>query len=184
MTDEQRATRRQKYREYRERNREYFRKRNLAWQRDNPEKARARSLRWQKKHPDKYRETKARCAKRRYRTDPATATAVKLRNRLRKRAGARPTSLRKDDRPTIRFLRWLRVKVGADAGRGDLWHIDHLIPLSLLDLTTPEGQRYANSPENVRWLTAEDNIGKADQAPTLTDIAAHLKLVAEWRKTL
>jgi hypothetical protein len=37
------------------------------------------------------------------------------------------------------------------------YHVDHIIAVSRYDLTDPEQVRQAFSPENLQWLTAEEN---------------------------
>lgn len=41
------------------------------------------------------------------------------------------------------------------------WHVDHIKPLCSFDLTKLSEVKKAFSPENHRWLTAEDNIKKS-----------------------
>ena len=40
---------------------------------------------------------------------------------------------------------------------GKAWHIDHRIPLSLIDLSTPEGQRFGFNYKNTRPMWADAN---------------------------
>ena len=42
------------------------------------------------------------------------------------------------------------------------FHLDHIIPLSVFDLTKKEHRLLANSPENLRWLPGEENCSKND----------------------
>jgi hypothetical protein len=42
-------------------------------------------------------------------------------------------------------------------------HIDHIIALVRFDLTDPEQVRQAFSPENLQWLTTEENCSKQDK---------------------
>ena len=83
-----------------------------------------------------------------------------------------------------RFLVWLAQKQGVDITRKHEWHIDHLRPIKSFDLFADGVRANVNGPENVRWLTAKENLAKGSQMPTEEEIAAHALLVAEWRATL
>ena len=82
------------------------------------------------------------------------------------------------------FLVWLAQKQGVDITRKHEWHIDHLRPIKSFDLFADGVRANVNGPENVRWLTAKENLAKGSQMPTEEEIAAHALLVAEWRATL
>jgi len=43
------------------------------------------------------------------------------------------------------------------------YHIDHAIPLSVFDLTDTKQIQMAFAPENLQWLTAEENLSKHDK---------------------
>jgi putative FmdB family regulatory protein len=43
------------------------------------------------------------------------------------------------------------------------YHIDHIKPLVLFDLTVPEEAQKAFAPENHQWLTKEENLKKGNQ---------------------
>jgi hypothetical protein len=44
----------------------------------------------------------------------------------------------------------------------DTYHLDHIIPISLFDLTKKEHRDLANSPDNLRWLPGKENLEKSD----------------------
>lgn len=44
----------------------------------------------------------------------------------------------------------------------DTYHLDHIIPISLFDLTKKEHRDLANSPDNLRWLPGNENLEKSD----------------------
>ena len=44
----------------------------------------------------------------------------------------------------------------------DDFHLDHIIPLSVFDLTQEIHRTLANSPENLRWLLGKENLSKKD----------------------
>ena len=45
---------------------------------------------------------------------------------------------------------------------GTAWHIDHRIPLSLLDLSKPEDQRFGFNYKNTRPMWAKANISRSN----------------------
>ena len=82
------------------------------------------------------------------------------------------------------FLVWLAQKQGVDITQKHEWHIDHLRPIKSFDLFADGVRANVNGPENVRWLTAKENLLKGAHMPTEEEVAAHALLVAEWRATL
>jgi hypothetical protein len=47
------------------------------------------------------------------------------------------------------------------------WHIDHIMPLAIFDLTNPEHQKRAFHFSNMQPLWAADNMSKSDKPPTV-----------------
>jgi hypothetical protein len=43
---------------------------------------------------------------------------------------------------------------------GTAWHVDHVVPVAVFDLTTEEGQRAAFHYTNCQPLWAKDNLSK------------------------
>lgn len=83
-------------------------------------------------------------------------------------------------RPGAVFLCWLAKRMGITEIKSG-WHIDHIKPLISFDLTK-SGKDEINAPENLRWITAQQNLIKGTKMPSEEEIAAHLKLVEEWRR--
>ena len=106
---------------------------------------------------------------------------VLIRDRLRV-AVARKLYGRHVDKPSVNFLIWLAERDKIDWKLG--YQIDHIVPLSRLDLTLAEGQMLANAPENVRWMQREDNASRGNSMPSQSEIDAHLVLVALWRESI
>ena len=114
---------------------------------------------------------------------PDHVVKCRLRSRLResliKAQRAQKVSIRSKDPEAINFLLFAAVRQGIDVRDGKQHHIDHLIPVSrMVDLSK------INVPENVRWLSAAENLRKHNTMPSQAEIEAHLALVAEWRATL
>ena len=51
-------------------------------------------------------------------------------------------------------------KLGPPPNNSQKWHVDHIRPLKSFDLTNPEEIKNAFAPENLQWLTAEENMRK------------------------
>lgn len=171
--------------EYLKRRREY-RKEYVR----NP-KNRARVRASSRKAQDKYYATpigkerrNAYLAKRRA-TNLVAALVERVRNRLGralKQAVINQRSSRSLDSEGIAFLRWDFERRGLCISELRSYHVDHLIPLMLWE---SEPRPYGcNSPENLRWLIARENMQKKVDVPDQKEIQAHLLLVAEWRRSL
>lgn len=67
----------------------------------------------------------------------------------------------------------------------DKYHLDHIIPLTAFNLTIDRHRELANSPENLRWLLAEENLSKKDKIDlqliycslSLTSIAKEIGII-------
>lgn len=61
---------------------------------------------------------------------------------------------------------WISVCEHLDKTKPENWkdcHIDHVKPLVLFDLTSIAELKKANSPENLQWLIAKENLIKSDK---------------------
>ena len=61
---------------------------------------------------------------------------------------------------------WVKVCEHLDKTKPENWkdcHIDHIRPLILYNLADKEQLKEANSPGNLQWLTAEENLKKSDK---------------------
>jgi len=118
------------------------------------------------------------------RTDLDSHVKTRLRSRMRKvvrsaLGGAK--TYRKEDAEGVLFLVWSAERLGVTILNSSLFHVDHLIPF---DRWHDEPREYKiNAPENVRWLTATENLQKHSRMPTAEEMQAHFLLVAEWRSS-
>lgn len=150
--------------EYSKKNRDRGRVVNEMWRRANPDKLRRYyKTEWEKQ-----------------KTVPQKRIARLLRMRIKGALRGKILYDRDSDYESVSFLIWLADRQNIDHTNG--YDIDHLIPLSKLDLSTPEQQLAANSPANVRWLKSIDNIRKHAKMPTQLEIDDHLALVAIWHR--
>ncbi len=157
-------------------NREHHKaKQKERYARCNKRARRSQAKLWEKKNPDAVKAIN----RRKYlkiRSNPVKAVMQSLRRRLKMAVDAKLLYGRARDRKTVEFLCWLKNHESI----GENFHIDHIMPLSKCNLSTKEGQLQANSPYNVRWMTAADNILKADAMPSQHEINQHAVLVDLW----
>lgn len=129
--------------------------------------------------PEEYRR-RVQKPKTRRKNDPSYRAKVNLRCRLNnavKAVGSGKKYPRSADKPAIDWLLWLANRTGVSIKGA---HIDHLRPARCFDLTTAEGQRAFNAPENTWWLPAQDNLSKNDADPTPEQLSLHAQLLAKW----
>jgi hypothetical protein len=129
------------------------------WRRDNLDRAKANLKAWRAANPD--------YATQRYRDDPNTLIAHRLRARLqialrRACAGktARSTELWGCDLATLRQHIEGKFVDSMTWENHSLWHIDHTKPLCQFDLTDPEQQKIAFHYSNLRPLWAAANLAR------------------------
>ena len=53
--------------------------------------------------------------------------------------------------------------LGSRPNDGQVWHIDHIVPLSYFDFDDPEQIKVAFAPENHQWLLAKENLRKGNR---------------------
>jgi hypothetical protein len=148
----------------------------------NAERVKARTLVWLLKNREALKErakdyrVKNKAAiseylKTRYHTD------TKYRNMVIARGALRSAIIRgaKKDKSWSEAVQFIVDTKPADTG----YEVDHLIPVSrFLDTITHYG---VNDPENLRWITREENRVKADRMPSEKEINNHLDFVQNWR---
>jgi hypothetical protein len=185
--EDQRAEKREKYRIWREANKERLKEKerlryakdkeankakSRAWYAANKERARASCRAWREANRDKHSQAnrvwkannKARL--REYRRRPSNLVAENLRLRIRlsiQAQGAGKTVISS----AITGCSWEYLRghlekqfTGAMTweNHGRVWHIDHIIPCAKFDLTKPEEQRMCFHYSNLRPLCAFKNI--------------------------
>jgi 5-methylcytosine-specific restriction endonuclease McrA len=140
------------------------------------EKARKNTREWRSRNPDKCRQYGQRAYEKiKQRPERLVMRMLRIRLNGAVRRGRVAHYSRAADRDGVKFLLWAASRMGVEIGTG-AWHVDHLVPLAKF------GRGNANAPENVRWLTAAQNLAKGASLPTSEEVDAHLALVAEWKK--
>lgn len=134
----------------------------------NPEKHRELACRYQRENCDSVNARHREWSKKKRETDIQYKLRTNLRSRLlfavRKRGTKKAGSAVRDLGCSVSFLvEWLEGKFSAGMSwdnYGSAWHIDHIIPLSLFDLTNSEQAKKACHYTNLQPLFASENIRK------------------------
>lgn len=158
----------QKRAEYRKSNLEKTREGVRRWREQNRDKDREAATRWAKANPERCRETKRAYRKRRYRVDIQFRLRVLLRARLAQAVKPQLTTrlvMSLDVGCTLPELRAHLERQFRDGmtweNHGTVWEIDHIYPISKIDLSTEEGQRRATHFSNLQPLLVAENRKKA-----------------------
>ena len=131
----------------------------------NKEKRKIICMNWVKNNPEKRREIENRYRKNRWKKDLNFNMLCKLRNRLlftmKKYGNNKQYSSKTYGLDWKACCQKLIEEKPADFNEKN-YEIDHIRPLSSFDLTDPEQIRQAFAPENLQWLTAEENLRKGN----------------------
>lgn len=162
LTDESRA----KIRNRRNKNKEVFLKREKAYR----DKNRVGLRKWYNKN-----------WKKRYYSEPQFRISHRLRTRLyellRKAEHTESVSLKLDKASLVAHIEKQFLPGMTWNNHGPVWHIDHIIPCSVFDLTIKEQREYCFSLINLRPLWAKENIRKSDSIPDGVILPFPLKAV-------
>lgn len=152
----------------------------------NREKELKCSREWQKKHPDRVSETKARWRKsnpekskqaqrdfwRRNRDNPSyrlrrnLTVAISKAISQRGKKCARTVEFLGCSLDSFRMYLESRFEPGMTwENYGRVWHIDHIVPSSIFDLSKTSHQKRCFHFSNLQPLFARDNAAKKDRAP-------------------
>ena len=155
---------------YRRENSEKIKEREAKYRQENSEKVKERVKKYRRENPEKIRVY----LNKRYKNDENFRMIAILRARLRKSLNSQ--SSKKSKRTlelvgcSIRDIRQHlenQFKDGMSWENQGEWHIDHIKPCPLFDLTDPEQQKECFNYKNLQPLWAIDNIKKSNkwQAP-------------------
>lgn len=145
------------------RNSEYKKYMNLE---KSKELSRLRNEKYKNKDIEAYKDYMRNYGRKRYSEDINYSIKKRLRNRMNqifkkyKVSGILPQS------KIQKHINWKAVCEHLDKTKPENWqeyNIDHVIPLFSYDLTDIEQLKKANSPENLQWLTAEENLKKSNK---------------------
>ena len=152
---------------YRRENPEKVRESGAKYRRENPEKENERKKKYRQENPEKIKEYRAKYERERYKNDENFRIEKLLRNRLRY---ALKSQSAKKSKGTLELTGcsidelWEHLEKQFKDGmiRQNLgkWHVDHIKPCSLFDLTDPEQQKECFNYKNLQPLWAEENRSK------------------------
>jgi hypothetical protein len=144
---------------------EYKRRHNAAYYQANKERILRKTNQWKKDNPSKFA-----AHRRKYlRNSPKARIANNARDRIRRMIGSqgkgrgRSNKLIGCDANTLCLILEAQFIPGMTwENYGSAWHVDHIIPVSVYDLTDPAQQRQAFHYTNLQPLWASANMAKSD----------------------
>jgi len=150
--------------EYQQRSKPERKKYHQTYGRKNREKLRVYQRKWVKNNPHKRREYERRGRQ----NNPNVRLKIVLRNRLRKAlrrsknyGRTKLVSLLGCTIPDFRIYLESKFEVGMSwANYGSEWHIDHIIPIAIFDLSKQEHQKRCFHFSNLQPLWAHENMVK------------------------
>ena len=159
--------RRQYARAYRLRNLGKLSEYQRLHRKENPEKVSNWVKRWRNENRDKFKETR----RKRFKKDINFRIKSRLRRRLVFELARQSTSkttktteLLGCSIPDFRIYIESRFEVGMTwENYGSVWHIDHIMPCAIFDLSKPEHQRRCFHFSNLQPLFASENLKKGSK---------------------
>lgn len=118
------------------------------------------SRRYYIKHSDKILERNKKYQKLRQQRDPEFRFKCSLRNAIKKMFKNFNITKTKSCTAYGIDLRKIFEKVGAKPSQGHV--LDHIIPLTVFDFTNETHVKLSHHPDNLRWVTIEENLAKSD----------------------
>ncbi len=152
-------------------NREKIRIARRAYREKHKERIIAELNAWRKANPDKVRERSRISRKKLLESNPSVRLGHYLGNRMRKTMrGAKGEKMLSILGCSIADF-WLYLESKFESGMtrenyGSVWHVDHIMPCAIFDLTKPEHQKRCFHFSNLQPLFAEDNRAKSDKIVT------------------
>lgn len=166
-------------RRWREQNPDKARAAVSRWCKANPENGRAKVARWKAKNPERYTQLRAIANERNREKNRAMWKARRRipENRIHHAIGTRLNSVLRDKatKSTVELIGYcskvLRTHLERQFVKGmnwenyGLWHIDHIVPLSLFKITEASDPmiKVAWGLPNLRPIWATDNLRKKDK---------------------
>lgn len=159
---------------YYQKNLEKIKERSAKYRQENSEKEKERKAKYRQENSEKIKEYHAKYERERYKNDENFRIRSILRVRL---SQALKSQSAKKSKRTLELVGcridelWEHLenqfKDGMTRQNLGEWHIDHIKPCSLFDLTDPEQQKECHNYKNLQPLWAIDNIKKGNkwQAP-------------------
>lgn len=151
----------ERYSKYQRENRLKHRAQRLQYNRDRKEKNKECWQRWKKENPEKYKANYVRMNSR-----PQTILQVNMSRRIRHALAGRK-SMRTAELVGCKIIE-LKLHIETQFVDGmtwdnyshSTWHIDHIIPCVMFDLSDPQEAKKCFNYRNLRPLWASDNFSK------------------------
>lgn len=159
------ATNRSQYEKNREKRLAYARE----YRKKNKEKCEASVSAWIQENMEKYRARHAEYRRQKSADDPYYRLRKNVARRMTLAMKAKSATTNELIGCTPEFLRfWLESKFKDGMSwdnYGPVWHVDHIKPMALFDLTDAAQQRAACNYTNLQPLFAKENIAKGKRYP-------------------
>ena len=140
---------------------------DAKYRRENPEKVKESKAKYRRENLEKVNEYQAKYRRERYKNDENFRVVQLLRNRFWKSLKSQSAKKSKRTLELVGCSRdelWEHLenqfKDGMTRQNQGEWHIDHIKPCSLFDLTDPEQQKECFNYKNLQPLWAEENLRK------------------------
>lgn len=151
-------------------------RRSTAWQKANPEKLYTKQKRWNAKNLDKLRAKNMRhyhkVRKHRFKTEPLMRLIRSQRSRISnfiKKGLNKPSQtlqLIGCTKQELKIFLEGKFTAGMTWENYGTWHVDHIKPLALFDLSDPEQVKVAFHFSNLQPMWAKDNLSKGAKFET------------------
>ena len=152
---------------YRQENLEKEKERYAKYYQKNSKKVKERVKKYHRENSEKIKERVAKYERERYKNDENFRIVKLLRNRLWRSLKSQSAKKSKRTLELVGCSRdelWKHLekqfKDGMTRQNQGEWHIDHIKPCSLFDLTDPEQQKECFNYKNLQPLWAEENLSK------------------------
>lgn len=153
-------------------NREKSLKATRDWQKKHPERTRATKAKWLEANREKFKQVQRDSRIRRI-SNPAFRLRQNLSIRISKAISkngkkcAKTADILGCSLDSFRMYLESRFEPGMSwENYGRVWHIDHIMPCAIFDLSKPEHQKRCFHFSNLQPLFAKDNMSKRDKAPS------------------
>ncbi len=157
----------ERVKKYHRENPEKIKERAAKYRRENPEKVKECKAKYYQKNSDKIKELAVKYQNKRYKNDENFRITSLLRARLSQALKSQSAKKSKSAQELVGCSRdelWEHLenqfKDGMTRQNQGEWHIDHIKPCSLFDLTDPEQQKECFNYKNLQPLWAEENLRK------------------------
>ena len=158
--------------QWRQKNKGYYQTYIKKLGQEHKEKRKEYEKQWKQKNKNHLRKLVREYARKRKKEDPYFALTVLLRGQLNQKLKVKGASKKNNKALELLgieikyFKKYLEHKFKPGMtweNRGKVWHIDHIIPVSILDISKEENLKFAFHYRNLQPMFAKDNIRKGNK---------------------